>query len=308
MPIFLKKVLLFSLPVLVLMIVCEYMLRVIPNDYAYKRKYLDENSSKIEVLFLGSSHIYYGVDPTYISRKSFNAAHISQSLNLDLAILKKYGNNWQKLKYIVVPIDYFSLHLSLERSIEKWRLKNYYIYYNINIIDNYWNTFELFNGKLPNNLNRLKKYLSTNKSDITCNTLGFGTNYNANKAKDLITTGKTAAQRHTMEKDNEELIYSNSQIVYSLVKFAQQHNAKIIFITCPAYKSYRQNIDSTQLKIALNLVKEVTSKNANSYYYNLLADTSFVAQDYYDADHLNEIGAKKLTLKIDSIISLSSGL
>jgi hypothetical protein len=38
-------------------------------------------------------------------------------------------------------------------------------------------------------------------------------------------------------------------------------------------------------------------------YLNLLTDKAFDEKDFYDADHLNEIGAKKFTLKIDSLIN-----
>ena len=43
-------------------------------------------------------------------------------------------------------------------------------------------------------------------------------------------------------------------------------------------------------------------QNKSIYYFDLLKDKSFKANDYFDADHLNEIGAKKLTMKLDSII------
>jgi hypothetical protein len=37
-------------------------------------------------------------------------------------------------------------------------------------------------------------------------------------------------------------------------------------------------------------------------YYNFLNDPSFQAEDFYDADHLDEKGAKKFTLLLDSVI------
>ena len=70
------------------MISFELLLRNIPNDYSFKKNYLNTKSNSIEVLFLGSSHIYYGINPEYISRNSFNGSHISQSLNFDLEILE----------------------------------------------------------------------------------------------------------------------------------------------------------------------------------------------------------------------------
>ncbi len=34
----------------------------------------------------------------------------------------------------------------------------------------------------------------------------------------------------------------------------------------------------------------------------MISDSTFIAEDYFDADHLSEIGAKKLSLKINKIL------
>ncbi len=301
---FIKFLLLFLIPILIGMISFELLLRDIPNDYSFKKKYLNTNSNNIEVLFLGSSHIYFGINPEYISRKSFNGAHISQSLNFDLAILEKYKDRLKKLRYIIVPIDYFSMYSTLEGGVENWRVKNYNIYYDISKYGNYWSGFEIFNGKLPSNISRAKSYLFNGKSDITCNKFGFGTTYNSKDSKDLIETGKTASKRHTKELENNQTTFSkNIKTINSIIEFANSRNIKIIFITCPAYSSYRENLNPIQLDNSVNIIKRLSAKNTNTDYYNFLTDKTFIADDYYDADHLNEIGAKKLTLKIDSIIN-----
>ena len=77
-------------PLLLGALILEVLIQNIPNEYSYKKSYLDSNSNEIEVLFLGSSHVYYGVNPEYISANSFNASHIAQTLDYDYAILKKY--------------------------------------------------------------------------------------------------------------------------------------------------------------------------------------------------------------------------
>ena len=301
---FIKFLLLFFVPILIGMILFELGLRDIPNDYSYKKNYLNTNSNKIEVLFLGSSHIYYGINPEFISRKSFNGAHISQSLNFDLVILEKYKDRWKKLKYIIIPIDYFSMYSTLESGIENWRVKNYSIYYNISKYGNYWSSFEIFNGKLQNNISRAKSFFFNEKSDITCNEFGFGTTYNSKYSKDLIETGKTASKRHTIELENNQITFSkNIQTINSIIEFANSRNIKIIFVTCPAYSSYRVNLNPIQLYNSVNIIKKLSEQNTNTVYYNFLTDKAFISDDYYDADHLNEIGAKKLTLKIDSIIN-----
>jgi hypothetical protein len=50
-------------------------------------------------------------------------------------------------------------------------------------------------------------------------------------------------------------------------------------------------------------MKKFAAKYDNVTYQNFLLDSSFSAIDFFDADHLNEIGAKKLTSKLDTLIN-----
>ncbi len=129
---FIKKTLFFCAPVLIFIVIMELLLRNIPNTYSYKKNYLDQHSNEIEILFLGSSHAYRAINPKFIHLNGFNAALISQSLDYDIEILKKYEKQMDKLKFIVIPIDYFSLYNRLETGIENWRIKNYNLYYGLN--------------------------------------------------------------------------------------------------------------------------------------------------------------------------------
>lgn len=304
------KIILFLFPTFLLAILLELMLRDIPNDYSFKRKFLDKNSSKIEVLILGSSHAYFGINPQFFQLKSFNAAYISQSIDYDLEIFKKYKHNFKNLNYIIIPVDYFTLYSQLEGGIEKWRIKNYNIYYDLNKFNySYSDNFELSNGKISTNLDRLKEYYFKHEiNSISCNKYGWGTSYKSINNKDLIETGISASKRHTKNIKNNCYYKKNIEAINSFIQLAKTINAKIIFITSPAYKTYVENLDSNQLNSTIEFMNKLPKNNSNVFYYNLLNDKSFKSKDFYDADHLNEIGAKKLSLKLDSIISHTNKL
>lgn len=53
-------------------------------------------------------------------------------------------------------------------------------------------------------------------------------------------------------------------------------------------------------------VSELASSHNNCDYYNLIDDSNFIEKDFYDADHLSEIGAKKLSKLISSKIEKES--
>ncbi|MDR6760954.1 hypothetical protein J2Y38_001152 [Flavobacterium sp. 2755] len=303
---FILKSILFVIPVLLFVIFIENIVRSVPNDYSIKKEYLDKNSDKIEVLILGSSHTYFGIDPEYLKLKSYNSAYISQSVDYDFEILKKYKTRFKQLKFIVIPIDYFSLYSRLEEGTEKWRIKNYNIYYNINSSGPFKlsNHFELLNGKVSDNIMRANLYYKEHKNDnITCNKLGWGTTYKSEKSLNLAETGKTAAKRHTINIHNNIYYEENIRTIKSIIQLAGEINTKVIFITSPAYKTYTANLEHNQLNNTISFMNKIAKDNRNVMYYNLLNDKSFIDKDFYDADHLNEIGAKKLSLKIDRIIN-----
>ncbi|MDO4782501.1 MAG: hypothetical protein Q4A09_04695 [Capnocytophaga felis] len=290
---FLTKFLIFSIPILFITIFMEFLLRNIPNDYLLKKQYLDKNSYEIETLILGSSHSFYGLNPEYFDSNTFNASHISQSLNYDYEILKKYQQKFKKLKTIVLPVSYFTLFAKLEEGSEPWRIKNYGIYYDMNLKKSLANYSEVFSSRLNLNARRIVSYYVLNNPSVSCTKLGWGTSFNSKDAEDLIESGKIAAERHTMPEINsykyQKIFNDNILILKSIIQWSKANNIKVLFLTFPAFETYRQNLSQEQLKITYE----------NCFYENLLSDTNFLPIDFYDADHLSEIGAKKLSILIN---------
>ncbi len=300
MKLFITKLFLFFLPILLLGATIEIALRKIPNDYLYKKNYLDKNASTLEVLFLGNSHFYYGINPKFLQKKSFNAAFVSQSIDFDLEILKKYETSFKKLEYIVIPIDYLSLYFSLSKSTESWRVKNYNLYYGINYNYTISDNSEIFSNKMTLNFDRLQSFYLNKMSSITCTNLGWGTSNNSKNAQNLVTSGKAAAERH-LGKD-PEIFVESVQSLTEIVNFAIKNNTKIVLISSPAYPTYVRNLDKKQLAKTIEIATKMDQEHKNVVYLNWMQDTSFVAKDFFDADHLNEIGAEKLTKKIDAFL------
>ncbi len=283
------------------MVCAEVLLQKIPNDYKIKKEYLDNEADSVEVLYLGSSHILYGINPVFSKYKTYNAAYVSQSLFYDKEILYKYRNNWKNLKCIVIPIDYFSLFYKLEEGIESWRAKNYAIYWGLSAQINIANNFEITANKVPINILRLKDYYRKHISNIGVTNLGFGSGHNLKVTQDLEATGVTAAKRHFMM--NNPFLDENLQYLRDIIAFGNKKKIPVVFLTCPAYMSYQLNIDEVQLTKTINEVNKIVLESKNVFYFNLFADESFNAEDFFDADHFNDKGAEKLTKKMDSIIN-----
>jgi hypothetical protein len=291
---FIIKTLLLLLPVIILAIPVEYLLRDIPNVYSFKKQYLDGHSNELEILILGSSHTYYGINPVHFSKNTFNAGCSSQSLDFDLAILNKYQNNLNNLKIIILPVSCFSLFSNLEDRL----VKNYALYYEMSTNSLSINS-ELLSFNLTINLMRLYRYYIRKDGNINCTKLGWGAEYHSKNAKDLQETGKTAAKRHTKNFSKSAQIFDEKlKILESFLELCNKRNIKLIFITTPAYYTYRENLDLEPLNKMLETINAFVKEHSNCYYFNWIEDMDFVAEDFYDADHLNEIGAEKLTKKL----------
>lgn len=302
MKILIRNLIFFSLPIVILLAGIEIYLRNIPNVYSYKNNYLIKHSSEIEVLYLGNSHIYYGINPEMSNFRSFNLAHISQSLDLDLALLNNYKESLSNLKCIVIPVDYFSLRSNLGLGVENWRIKNYEIYYKLNTKLDYSHKFEIFNGKFKDHVDRL--LLNEQEKNIKdYNSLGWGTDYVSQGPKTLEEIGAYQALKNTLNYDFNT-VNENIQILNTFVRLAETEKFEIIFVTCPVYQSYYQHINKAQFTEMETVMHELTKKKQHISYYNFFKSSKFNEHDFYDGDHLNHKGAEKFTHLLDSIISI----
>lgn len=67
-----------------------------------------------------------------------------------------------------------------------------------------------------------------------------------------------------------------------------------VLVTTPCYITYNEHLDSAQLDSYVTVAKEVAAENSLRW-VDLLTDSRFIADDFWDADHLNNRGATKLT-------------
>lgn len=161
-----------------------------------------------------------------------------------------------------------------------------------------FNHAELLTNKLEVNLRRLYSHYLKNQNDIHCNQLGWGVDYSSKILRDLEKSGSLAAARHSVKSDAH--LAENIALLNEMISFATQRNIRVILFTSPAYSSYVSHLNKIQLNKTLAIARSMSKHHPKTRYINLLQDTSFHKSDFYDGDHLNEIGAKKLSLKLRS--------
>lgn len=299
----LKTLFTLILPIICSLVVYEYYYREMPNVYKVKESYLTQNASNIEVLILGSSHSYFGIDPFHFSYSAFNAANVSQDLRCDSFIFDKYKESLSNLKTLILPISYFSFWGNLENGNEDWRVRKYNIYMGMNSHPWYYLKYNFEFTQVGNK--ELFKYFLGLKESVDCDSLGMGTSYTLNKRnKNWKSSGVIAVRRHTIQADSFQLVETmkkNIQYVTSIISECQKHHIEVLLVTMPAYHSYYENLNECQLKLMDKEIQRLILTEGVDY-INLLKDERFSDDDFYDADHLNEYGARKVSSILNDIL------
>jgi hypothetical protein len=261
---------------------------------------LDEHAGQLSILLLGASHSLTGLNPDYFSKPCFNAAYVSQSIDIDLELYKKYAPELKQLEYLVLPVSYCTMFERLETSPEYWRIKNYVLYYDLDIADKITDHSEILGNKLWFNAYRILDYYILKNNPLVCTSNGWEKRTRKKKV-DMVASGKERAKLHTI--NNWDCLPQNTQLLKTIIELAAEKNSRVILYTPPAYKTYVQNLDPNQLKQSIDVASEMAKAYPNVSYYNFLMDDTFTETDFSDADHLNENGAKKLSLMLDERIA-----
>ena len=77
----------------------------------------------------------------------------------------------------------------------------------------------------------------------------------------------------------------------------------MILLTTPTYHTYYDVLETEQLRQMTAICTYLEQQYSNVTYLNWLKNQHFTEDDFFDADHLNEYGAQKLTMMLDRYIT-----
>ncbi len=299
---FIFKISYIILPILFFSICLEIATRNIPNDYKTKDKYIKANGSKIQTLILGNSHTFYGVNPIYFRSNTYNLAFLSQSVEYDYRLWDRYKNELKNLKTVIVPISLFTLHSTMESDGCGWMIKNYNIYMDVHSSSEPKYNFEIFSEKIRPLLEKNYLYYKKDSTYSMSKELGWASRKGTKKGKSIIDYSMDAFQRHSV--DTNLYVADNIKTLHTFINELDKRKIKIILITTPTYKSYYNLVVAkNQYKEIQKELLKIDSTYSNCIYINSINDDRFLDSDFYDGDHLNEVGAKKYSLFLDSIVN-----
>lgn len=278
----------------------EVYVRSLPNAAKSKHRWLTAHSREVDVLILGSSHTYYGVCPEVISRHAYSAAMVSQTLQYDDWLIHHYP--FDRLRCVVVPISDFTLYEELEGGPE-WYLANRYRLYmdcdihpRLSVYDWELTAFPVFCEKL--------KTLYTPRRTFWSAT-GQGQEYTLENRPSDWDNGVWRAQHNRYT--TFEGAPANERHLDNIASLAESHGARLLLISTPINRTYFENIDPRQQRDIQQRIIRFLARHPKVSYHDLRQDKRFTDDDFFDADHLNTRGARKLSAILRQYIGKKMG-
>ena len=292
---FLKYSFLFILPIVIAAISLEIMLRKVPNPYKYKYEWMQKNAEEVETIVLGSSHTFYGIRPEFLNGKAFSLANVSQDITLDVYLLEYWASRYKHLKTVIWPVSFFTwFSHGLEYGSEVYRCRYYKIYMYCHL----YSDSPMYRFEFSDVRTAMGKVAKLSKRDFVSeyDEYGWGTTYQLSK-KNMTQwnngiEAEAAVKRHTAK--NWDYIEDNYAQLQQLARFCKARDIQLILITTPCWNTYTNNLNEEQLAKTY----ELTHKFASEFglpYFDYLKDKRFTPDDFYDSNHLSDVGAEKFT-------------
>ena len=289
---FLKNIVLCGIPLLLFLIVVEVVVRSAPNDYKYKWSYLEKHASEIEVLVLGNSQSYYGVDCNYLQSNSFNMAMEGQGLLMDDFVLDGFIDRMPNLNLVIIPVSYLSLTQS-EAFGTPGRLMQYHIYYKY---DSKWYSKDNYECLSFIMCSQKIKTLVSGKGFRYVDSLGFCSKPTGSFRDEADETLSWSTG------GNNRLEIANKNALVHMARLCQAKDVKMVVVSFPTDISYRKSpyFDSTQMNHVKDVAADLSEEFENVFFVDWFENPEFETSDFFDSSHLNGQGARKFSVLLNS--------
>ncbi|MBR4558814.1 MAG: TIGR02171 family protein [Fibrobacter sp.] len=274
-------------------------------QWRYKMEMLWQYMNTANVVVLGSSRAMFAVNPLYFNKPFF-------VLNLANSENTKYGSKYifhnyvvphfKKLKYIIISMD-----------LDRWYHDNDYNFF--------YSKYKNFPGYIyDENHNFWIDGIPQDLLDMTFESLGQESY--AQKFRPARGFQKSASKGWEQENvpikrdsmwysKNSTVYYKNYDLLVDIIKEAAEHNITVIgveFPQSPAFKttgSYAQfGLQRSQMPQLFEEINNISKTYPNFMFVdeNKMGDHDYPEEMAQDAGHLSTEGAKKMSIRLDSLL------
>lgn len=285
---FLKHIALFSSIVLLLLGVGEVYVERLPNPARDKHAWMTAHHDDVRTLVLGDSHAFYGLRPDLLGEGAFSLALPSQTLRYDDYLLRHYL--MPQLRDVVLTVSYFTLWEDFELlGGHEQEIARYHIYMDADLHP--WPLYRLECVQRQAFVERLKSLYQPSR--LSWDALGWGDNYSLDRRADDWDNGEARAAANTYS--DSTVVAFNEGVLASMMDFCRERGVRLTLVTTPTGPLFRQHQSEQQVATNRRVLSRLLQQHPEVRHYDLEADPRFTSDDFYDADHLSDVGAAKLT-------------
>ena len=285
------------------------------DEYTYGRLYIEcsqETKRKVKGVISGLSYVQYGIIPDKFSDEIVNLAIGGLDIRYSLEFARRLLEDHDEVKWIAIPISYYQGFYDLDSSQRTFHklIKEKIVYpclgikRSFDIQSPFKRVIDL--GKIRMEIeNRIKSVIDGKGyfNEIHPYNMYGGLTYDF---RQLNEKERYAAAMKTVNGNQSVFEPQNAIEINILMReFVEDMNEKkinVLFFTPPATKYVYEQADPKIKELFYESVLNKIDEYENCKYIDLYDSDKFGENDYVDFEHLNRIGAEKMSEIINSIV------
>ena len=302
---FVRPVVLFFIPVVIIATVLELMVAKIPSTYSLVGEQLEEEAENIEVAVFGSSQIKNSINPEFLTKNTLNISSSAQHHNTDYKLLQGVVDRLPNLKTVVFELSYGHLEVP-HNSKYYWKRPVFLKYYGINTFDRattpadsllYMShpgffTTQLFDQYLRDSLPAFNRFgFDTGNYKGRFKRLGFDV--------DSIMRDPLNISR----RESLKILEYNTSYFKEMLDFCYDRGLSVVIISPPTFANYSEKRDLNTLQRRDSVLAELKVNYPGLRVLIAETDKRYLVTDFRNGNHLNPDGAEKFTKQLDSLLN-----
>ena len=291
---FILQTALFLLPFLLLFSLIESLYTRVPNIYSKKSEVVAHRFDSIEVTIMGPSVTLRGVNPDYIEQPTYNLSLNGLDWEMGLAVTRYMLNFPNDIRHIILSSNINNLYQG-PREIKGSDRVYFAKYFDLPEFRTY-----LAQEKGLLMIQRILKYhLRGIEPNLKIDSSGFSTQ---RKKKDVDLAKEGNRLEALLQWNNTRFIPSKQENLDSIISICERNNIHLTLLSPPVHSSFRPKDIEEKSKRVDGILESYDQQFDHVHFLNWMEHPEFKAEYFNDPIHLNEQGARKLSIMLDAHI------
>lgn len=241
-----------------------------------------------DLIILGNSGVYRGVNPDFIEMNSYNFAHDNDSYNQIYYKLLWLNKNKVNFKYLVLGVDYFQFSF-----LSGTRNYIYNSYFNKSYEEDFLD------------IGTVEAYLDRSQI-LKLERLKYLRNVFSKKSTTILHKKNGQYVKPGVAKKDDSHYYSihrlklQEEYFERIIKYCKDENIEVFLCMLPVRENALKNYQKEDIDKFDKYIMSFT--NEKIHYLNFSLQGGWTLKDYTDVTHLNEKASNRFTIQLNDSI------